>query len=66
MLIFVQADLFACIIIIIINHYYYYYDFIFITCIIVVIVIMCVCELVMHNMYYVNSVIISLSFSAPC
>lgn len=58
MLIFVQADLFAFI-----YFYDYYYYFIIITCIIVV--FMCLFELVMHIMYYVNSVIISLSFLGP-
>lgn len=58
MLIFVQADLFAFI-----YFYDYYYNFIIITCIIVV--VMCLFELVMHIMYYVNSVIISLSFLGP-
>lgn len=57
MLIFVQADLFAFI------YFYDYYYFIIITCIIVV--VMCLFELVMHIMYYVNSVIISLSFLGP-
>ena len=64
MIIFVQADLFAFIYFDDDDddyHYYYYYYFI-ITCIIVV---MFLFELVMHIMYYVNSVIISLSFLGP-